>query len=83
MEGFFCYIQRMKQTITERITLPRDLFFDIEGTSHLQERINIKVKELQKKYKRVEYIDHKLEEGYLDTIDSDHLSFVVSYEVTI
>lgn len=71
----------MKQTITERITLPRDLFFDIEGTSHLQERINIKIKELRKKYNRVEYLDHKLEEGYLDTTDSENLSFAVSFEV--
>lgn len=73
----------MKQTITERITLPHELFFDIEGTSHLQERINIKAKELRGKYSRVEYLDHKLEEGYLDTADSDHLSFVVSYEVEL
>ena len=71
----------MKQIITERITLPRDLFFDIEGTSHLQERINLRVKDLREKYSRVEYLNHKLEEGYLDTADSDHLSFVVSYEV--
>lgn len=71
----------MKQTITERITLSRELFFDIEGTSHLQERINIKAKELLKKYKRVEYLEHQLEEGYLDTADSEHLSFAVSFEV--
>lgn len=71
----------MKQTITERITLSRELFFDIEGTSHLQERINIKAKELLKKYKRVEYLDHQLEEGYLDTSVDGEFVFSVVFEV--
>lgn len=71
----------MKQTRTERITLPRELFFDIEGTSHLQERINIKAKELQKKYSRVEYLDHQLEEGYLDTSVDGEFVFSVVFEV--
>lgn len=69
------------KTITERIILPRVLFFDIEGTSHLQERINIKIKELRKKYNRVEYLDHKLEEGYLDTSVDGEFVFSVVFEV--
>ncbi|WP_099369605.1 hypothetical protein [Sphingobacterium sp. 1.A.5] len=71
----------MKQIITERITLPRDLFFDIEGTSHLQERINLRVKDLREKYSRVEYLDHKLEEGYLDTSVDAEFVFSAVFEV--
>lgn len=71
----------MKQTITERITLPRNLFFDKEGNFYLQERINIKAKELRKKFRRVEYLDHKLEEGYLDTSVDGEFVFSVVFEV--
>ncbi|WP_392471386.1 hypothetical protein ACF3OC_08370 [Sphingobacterium cellulitidis] len=71
----------MKHTITERITLPCELFFDIDGTSHLQERINIKIKELREEYSRVEYLDHKLEEGYLDTSVDGEFVFSVVFEV--
>jgi len=40
-----------------------------------------KAKDLRKKYKRVEYLDHKLEEGYLDTSVDGEFVFSVVFEV--
>lgn len=73
----------MKQTITTRLTIPTELMQGDEGLEYLQRLINTVAEDLEQVhgYTSIEYLDHKLEEGYLDTADADHLSFVVSYEV--
>jgi len=73
----------MKQTITTRLTIPTASLSEEAGHAYLPSLINTVAEDLREEngYTNVEYLDHKLEEGYLDTADSDHLSFVVSYEV--
>lgn len=74
----------MKQIITATIGIPSSIFLK-HGSDFLQRQIRVVAEDLKEEYgyKSIEYLDHKLEEGYLDTADSDHLSFVVSYEVGI
>ncbi len=75
----------MKQTITTRLTIPTASLSEEGGHAYLQSLINTVSEDLKEEhgYASVEYIDHVLEEGYLDTADSDHLSFVVSFEVEL
>ena len=75
----------MKQTITTRLTIPTASLSEEGGHAYLQRLINHVAEDLADEhgYSSVEYVDHKLEEGYLDTADADHLSFVVSFEVNI
>ena len=72
-----------KQTITTSLTIPVSIFLANGGLEYLQRMITTVAEDLAEENgnSSVEYVDHKLEEGYLDTADSDHLSFVVSYEV--
>lgn len=73
----------MKQTITARQTIPNRIFLENGGLEYLQRMINITAEGLKGEhgYSKIEYIDHQLEEGYLDTADADHLSFVVTFRV--
>lgn len=73
----------MKQTITTRLTIPTEVMHGEEGLEYLQRVITTVAEDLAEEngYLSVEYVDHVLEDGYLDTSDSDHLSFVVSFEV--
>ncbi|WP_099368060.1 hypothetical protein [Sphingobacterium sp. 1.A.4] len=75
----------MKQTISTRLTVPTASLSEEGGHAYLQSLINTVAEDLKEEhgYTSVEYLDHKLEEGYLDTADADHLSFVVSYEVEL
>lgn len=73
----------MKHAITAIIGIPSSIFLSQGGLIFLQKQIGIVARDLQQVhgYTSIEYLDHKLEEGYQDTADSDHLNFVVSFEV--
>ena len=73
----------MKQLITATIGIPNSIFLANGGILYLQRQIDVIADDLASEhgYMSIQYVDHRLEEGYLDTSDSDHLSFVVSYEV--
>lgn len=73
----------MKENITATIIIPINIFLAHGGDTLLREQIDSVAEDLASVngYTSIEYIDHRLEEGYLDPADSDHLSFVVTFEV--
>lgn len=73
----------MKQTITARLTIPSNIFIENGGLTYLQRMIDTVAEELAEEhgYTSIDYVDHKLEEGYLDTSEDDKLFFVVTFEV--
>ncbi|QBR13555.1 hypothetical protein [Sphingobacterium sp. CZ-2] len=79
----YSYISGMKNTITARMTIPNHIFLEQGGLSYLQSQINLISKDLQQEYgyNHIEYLDHKLEDSSVDTADSDHLVFVITFGV--
>lgn len=73
----------MKHTITARITIPPSIFLEHGGFSFLQRQIEFVAEDLAEEhgYTSIEYVDHKLAEGSLDTSESESMTFVVTYEV--
>lgn len=66
----------MGQRITTRLTIPRDIAYEEGSEIYLHRQIDNIAEDLTEDYAEVKYIDY-----VLDDEDSDHLSYVISFEV--
>lgn len=73
----------MKNPITARLTMPSNIFLENGGLAYLQRMIDSVAEDLAEEhgYTSIEYIDHHLEEGYLDSSEDDKLVFVFTFGV--
>jgi len=71
----------MRRTITTQLTIPKEFLLGKDGLGYLQKQINNMAEDLLQEYPSVEYISHEMIEGYSDSAETDHFTYVVTYRV--
>lgn len=71
----------MKQTITTTLTITKDTVASNEGSDYIKRRILNIQDDLKDEHSfQLEYLKHRLNDGWLDSSESDQYVYTIYYE---